>query len=73
MVREWMRSNEGLLRQGLAEHGLRLDRLQVAEPPAETPGREKETGSHTPARDQRQQKPRQRQESDPAPAFELNV
>jgi flagellar hook-length control protein FliK len=73
MVREWMRSNEGLLRQGLAEHGLRLDRLHVAEPPAETPGREKETDGHAPARDQRHQKPRQRHEPESAPAFELNV
>ena len=34
-VREWLGANEALLRQGLSEHGLKLDRLIVSDEPAE--------------------------------------
>jgi flagellar hook-length control protein FliK len=55
-VREWLRANEALLRQGLSEQGLRLDRLEIAEPAAETPHRDQD--SHGRPRD-RDEQPRQ--------------
>ena len=33
VVREWLQNNQVTLRQGLAEHNLTLDRLEVAKPP----------------------------------------
>jgi hypothetical protein len=44
-VREWLQRHESLLRQGLADQGLQLDRLVVA---GEAPGRERETSDRPP-------------------------
>ncbi len=55
-VREWLRANETLLRQGLGDQGLRLDRLEIVEPALDTPRRDQE--SHDQPR-QRQEQPKQ--------------
>jgi hypothetical protein len=70
-VRSWMSANEAVLRQGLSEHGLTLDRLIVSDEPAEF-----RTGD-----DGRRQPQRQPQEDDtPSPrrqrdtgTFEITV
>lgn len=62
-VRQWVERNESMLRQGLAEHGLQLERLTVTEKAAETeneasPDREKqshEEPSHQQSRRRRAQ------------------
>ena len=54
-VREWLRANEALLRQGLSEQGLRLDKLEIAEPAAETPRDDQESRD----RSRRDEQPRQ--------------
>ena len=72
-VREWLGANEAMLRQGLMEHGLKLDRLIVSEEPAE-PSRD--TRDHH-ARQQQQQ---QQRDDEPRPrprrdtgTFEITV
>ena len=52
-VRAWLGANESLLRQGLLEHGLALDRLIVSDEPAPSPRDTK--GGH--ARQQQQPEP----------------
>lgn len=54
-VRAWMSANEPSLRQGLAEHGLTLDRLIVSEEPADA----------TPDRESRRQRAPQEDEKEP--------
>jgi flagellar hook-length control protein FliK len=56
-VREWLQTNQGLLRQSLSEQNLTLDRLEVSEPreARDTDRREREQTQ----RDE-QQKPRRR-------------
>jgi flagellar hook-length control protein FliK len=57
-VRAWMSANEPSLRQGLAEHGLTLDRLIVSEEPADA----------TPDRDGRRQRAPQEEQQQPRKA-----
>jgi len=70
-VREWMRSNEGLLRQGLVEQGLKLDRLDVAAPTTDVPRRDTNNtrDQSSQSQDRRQSRPRRRADSDAT--FEL--
>ena len=71
-VRAWLGANEALLRQGLSEQGLTLDRLIVSDEPAE-PSRDARGGN---ARQQQQpqpeQEPRPRQRRD-ASTFEITL
>jgi flagellar hook-length control protein FliK len=73
-VRQWVERNEPVLRQALAEQGLQLDKLTVAEKASET----ERDGDHEDAReDAREESPRQqprrrRPQSDEA-TFEVTV
>jgi flagellar hook-length control protein FliK len=70
-VRAWLGANEGLLRQGLSQQGLTLDRLIVSEEPAEAP---KDTRDHTPHQQQPQpeEQPRPQRRRDTG-TFEITV
>ena len=71
-VRRWMESHTATLRDALVEHGLRLDRLTVAEPERqETPG-----DRHSRPRQRQQDAPRQqprRQPTDGDTPFDLTT
>jgi flagellar hook-length control protein FliK len=59
VVREWLQTNQSWLRQQLAEHQLTLDRLEVAEPSAESDrsggrGAERDRDQDQPAKRRRQ-------------------
>lgn len=72
-VRQWVERNESMLRQGLAEHGLQLERLTVTEKAAETeneapPDRQKQSREEP----SHQQSRRRRAQTDDA-TFEVTV
>jgi hypothetical protein len=56
VVREWLHSNQALLRGGLAEHHLTLDRIEVSEPAA--PRESNARGREQQPSDRRQPRPR---------------
>ena len=70
-VREWLVANQGLLRQGLIDQGLRLDRLEVVEPQAPTPDRQAASDGRHQQPDQRP--PRRGKATGTEPAFEVLV
>ncbi len=70
-VRDWLGANEAMLRQGLSEQGLRLDRLVVSNEPAEP-------SKDTKDQHARQQQPQSGDEPPPRPrrdtsTFEITV
>ena len=71
-VREWIQGHESMLRQGLADQGLNLDRLVVSDD-ASNPSHDREApDGHAQGRGQQQAPPRQRRQTDDA-TFELLV
>jgi flagellar hook-length control protein FliK len=72
-VREWIQGHESMLRQGLADQGLHLDRLVVAEPQQSSSSQDEEGQGHGQQQSPRQQTP-QRQRRRPEDAtFEILV
>jgi flagellar hook-length control protein FliK len=69
-VRTWIESNEGMLRQGLAEHGLTLERLVIAGEKTDTPRDARQSNERG-----REEQPRRerRQPQKPTELFELTV
>lgn len=66
MVREWLHANEALLRQGLTDQGLRLDRLQITAPPADARHEESAPDRRDQPRDRRApRRPPQGESSEP--------
>jgi flagellar hook-length control protein FliK len=73
-VRAWLGTNEAILRQGLAEHGLTLNRLVVSDQPADT-SRDTKDGT-TPRQQQPEQHETPQQRPRPRPdnsTFEITV
>jgi len=62
-VRAWMSANEPSLRQGLAEHGLTLDRLIVSEEPADATPNGEGRRQRAPQDEEPPQAPRRRPET----------
>jgi len=62
VAREWLQANQAQLRQALSTHNLTLERLEIAEPPAETRHDERrDEASSQESRDDRwQRRPRRR-------------
>jgi flagellar hook-length control protein FliK len=73
-VREWIDGNQPMLRQALAEHGLHLEKLTVAEeqPQPDWSGNEDPKQKHQEEEARRAQRARRRNDAD-APAFEMVV
>jgi flagellar hook-length control protein FliK len=71
-VRNWMESNEGLLRQGLAEHGLTLERLVIAGEKADTPRDARDSNERGRDEQPRRERRQQRQQQ-PTELFEITV
>ena len=72
-VREWIQGHESMLRQGLADQGLTLDRLVVTGDTSSNPSHDREAAEgHAQGRGQQQAPPRQRRQTDEA-TFEVLV
>lgn len=69
-VREWLRANEGSLRQGLGDVGLRLEKFQVSEPVAQTPQRDTDSRDRSSGRE-RQAAPRRPRADGSESTFEV--
>ena len=67
-VREWMRTNESMLRQALADQGLQLDRLVIVEEDAPTSTDDEAAG---PRDEREQQAPRRQRRTADQGTFEL--
>jgi flagellar hook-length control protein FliK len=63
VVREWLQSNQHVLRQSLAGQQLTLDRLEVHEPAASSQGRRDESSARDGARDEQRHQRRRRPET----------
>lgn len=70
-VRQWIESNEQMLRQSLAQHDLRLDKLVVLEEES-APSRREDGDRQPDGHGQEQRRPRRRPEADSA-TFEVVV
>ncbi|MEP7305665.1 MAG: flagellar hook-length control protein FliK [Acidobacteriota bacterium] len=70
-VRAWLGANESLLRHGLSEQGLTLDRLIVSDEPAE-PSRDSKGGNARQQQSQQDQEPRPRPRRDTS-TFEITL
>lgn len=73
-VRQWAERNESVLRQALAEQGLQLDRLTVAEKASETERESAHDGAREDAREEHSQhQPRRRRPQSDEATFEVTV
>ncbi|MEZ5290636.1 MAG: flagellar hook-length control protein FliK [Vicinamibacterales bacterium] len=70
-VRRWMEANAGTLRDALVEHGLRLDRLEVAEPPREGAEPDRQGRQRGRQQDAPRERPRRRPDDGQDRPFEL--
>ncbi|MGE0813521.1 MAG: flagellar hook-length control protein FliK [Vicinamibacterales bacterium] len=70
-VRRWMEANAGSLRDALVEHGLRLDRLEVAEPPREGAEPDRQGRQRGRQQDAPRERPRRRPDDGQDRPFEL--
>jgi hypothetical protein len=71
VVREWLQSNQGALRQQLAEQSLTLNRLEVREPAeSESSARERRGAGHGHAPEDNRQ-PRRPRRDTPGERFEV--
>jgi len=61
-VRQWMESHEAVLRQGLAEHGLRLERLVIVDERPASPAHDDE--QQEPSERRKDEQPRRRPQPD---------
>ena len=69
VVREWLQSNQHVLRQSLAGQQLTLDRLEVHEPPESNGGRQEDPSERE--QDRRQQRDQRRRRPDTGELFEV--
>jgi flagellar hook-length control protein FliK len=73
-VREWLGANESMLRQGLLDQGLKLERLIVSEEPSSTPARDsRDRDARREQQPQPDEEPRPRPRRDASTTFEVTV
>jgi hypothetical protein len=72
-VREWLGANESMLRQGLLDQGLKLDRLVVTDEASNAPRDSRDKDARRQQEQEPQEEPRSRPRRSPSTTFEITV